>query len=265
MTLLDTVRRHSRPGFETPPTPSAPTGAAAELSGVRRAFGDTTVLDGLDLRISTGEIVSLIGRSGSGKSTALRLLAGLDGGATGGVRTSGTPSVVFQTPSLLPWRTVAGNVAHGLNQIDVPAKEKARRVAETLAEVGLDEHGDSYPGELSGGQAQRASLARALVGEPGLLLLDEPFSALDALTRGTMHSLLLSLWERHRFGVLLVTHDVDEAIALSDRVDVLRAGRIARSAVISDPRSGRPDPDLKAELLAVLDVAVQGATEEAGE
>lgn len=241
MTVIDTARDTAR---ET----------AAELAGVSRSFGDTPVLDELDLRIGAGEIVSLIGRSGSGKSTALRLLAGLDDGAEGTIRTSGTPSVVFQRPNLLPWRTVAGNVAHGLNQVDVPTREKAARVAETLAEVGLEHHGDSYPGELSGGQAQRASLARALVGEPRLVLLDEPFSALDALTRGTMHGLLLGLWRRHGFGVLLVTHDVDEAVALSDRIDVLDSGRISHTEVVGAPRSGRPDPAHRANLLGALGV-----------
>lgn len=227
---------------------------AARLENVTRSFGSRPVLQGLDLRIGAGEIVSLIGRSGSGKSTALRLLAGLDDDAGGRILLSGSPSVVFQSPSLLPWRTVAGNVAHGLNQVDIPAAAKAERVADTLAEVGLAEHGDAYPGELSGGQAQRASLARALVGAPELLLLDEPFSALDAITRRTMHALLLSLWRDHGFGILLVTHDVDEAVALSDRVDVLHDGRVAHSERIDSPRADDVDPRHKATLLDHLGV-----------
>ncbi|HJE91688.1 MAG TPA: ATP-binding cassette domain-containing protein, partial [Dietzia timorensis] len=142
----------------------------------------------------------------------------------------------------------------GLNQIDISPAAKAERVAGTLAEVGLGEHSGAYPGELSGGQAQRASLARALVGAPELLLLDEPFSALDAITRHTMHGLLLSLWRHHGFGVLLVTHDVDEAVALSDRVDVLVDGRVAHSERIEFPRAEEPDPRHKASLLEHLGV-----------
>lgn len=233
---------------------AADTGAAARLENVTRSFGAKPVLRGLDLRIGAGEIVSLIGRSGSGKSTALRLLAGLDDDAGGSILLSGNPSVVFQSPSLLPWRTVAGNVAHGLNQIDISPAAKAERVAGTLAEVGLDEHSSAYPGELSGGQAQRASLARALVGAPELLLLDEPFSALDAITRHTMHGLLLSLWRHHGFGILLVTHDVDEAVALSDRVDVLVDGRVEHSERIDSPRAEEPKPHHKASLLEHLGV-----------
>ena len=245
-----TLTAHSH----SPALDTADSGAATRLEDVTRSFGATPVLRGLDLRIGAGEIVSLIGRSGSGKSTALRLLAGLDDDAGGRILLFGNPSVVFQSPSLLPWRTVAGNVAHGLNQIDISPAAKAERVAGTLAEVGLGKHSGAYPGELSGGQAQRASLARALVGAPELLLLDEPFSALDAITRHTMHGLLLSLWRHHGFGILLVTHDVDEAVALSDRVDVLVDGRVAHSERIEFSRAEEPDPRHKAGLLEHLGV-----------
>ena len=221
-------------------TTLAPAGA---LRGVTRRFGDTTVLRRLDLEIPRGEITALLGRSGSGKSTALRILAGLDRDHDEGtVLIDGAPAVVFQDSRLLPWRTVAENVRHGLNRVDVGRVEKTTRVTGILAEVGLDGRESAYPGELSGGQAQRTSLARALVAEPALLLLDEPFGALDALTRRAMHRLLLRLWEHHGFGVLLVTHDVDEAVALADRVLVLDHGVVAHTETIDRPRGGDRSP-----------------------
>jgi len=233
-------------------TTLAPAGA---LRGVSRRFGGTTVLAGLDLEVPRGQIVALLGRSGSGKSTALRILAGLDRDHEGGsVHIDGAPAVVFQDSRLLPWRTVTDNVRHGLNRVDVDRAEKTRRVSDILAEVGLEGRGGAYPGELSGGQAQRTSLARALVAEPALLLLDEPFGALDALTRRTMHRLLLRLWEHHGFGVLLVTHDVDEAVALADRVLVLDAGAVGHTEEIDRPRDGADATRHRRSLLDALGV-----------
>ena len=187
-----------------------------------RRFGETTILDRLDLDLRRGEFVALLGRSGSGKTTLLRTLAGLD--AADGQDVSAPPnrSVVFQDARLLPWKKVWRNVALGLSGPDVRA-----RAEDALREVELDHRIEAWPATLSGGEAQRASLARALVREPGLLLLDEPFAAVDALTRLRMHELVLSLWRRHAPTVLMVTHDVDEAIALADRVLVLENGRIA--------------------------------------
>jgi sulfonate transport system ATP-binding protein len=199
------------------------------VRGLSRTFGDRTVLAGLDLDIAPGEFVALIGRSGSGKSTLLRALAGLDREVSGELRAPGPVSVAFQEPRLVPWKRVLANVALGLR---VAGPEAAARTA--LDEVGLAERASAWPGTLSGGEAQRASLARALVREPRLL--DEPFSALDALTRITMHRLVLRLWERYRPAVLLVTHDVDEALALADRVLVLGDGRISHSSPITVPR-----------------------------
>jgi sulfonate transport system ATP-binding protein len=227
----------------------APAGhAAAAVRGLTRRFGDRVVLDDLDLDIGRGEFVAMIGRSGSGKSTLLRALAGLDRNVTGSLGVAGPVAVAFQEPRLVPWQRVLANVALGLR---VP--EPARVAAAALDEVGLTERAAAWPLTLSGGEAQRASLARALVRSPSLLLLDEPFSALDALTRITMHRLVLTLWERHRPAVLLVTHDVDEALALADRVLVLRDGRIAHSSVISVPRPrDRDHPSLTALRLRLL-------------
>jgi sulfonate transport system ATP-binding protein len=223
----------------------------ARTRGLSRAFGDRRILDGLDLDIERGEFVALLGRSGSGKSTLLRALAGLDRETTGELTVDGTVGVAFQEPRLLPWKSVIDNVALGL---DGP-RAKAR---DALEEVGLTARADAWPLTLSGGEAQRASLARALVREPGLLLLDEPFSALDALTRITMHRLVLDLWKRHseHTSVLLVTHDVDEALILADRVLVLAQGRIAYESRVE---TGRPRQladliHLRAELLEQLGV-----------
>jgi sulfonate transport system ATP-binding protein len=189
------------------------------------------VLDGLDLEIGRGEFVALLGRSGSGKTTLLRTLAGLDPADPRQVSTPGARAVVFQEPRLLPWKSVWRNVALGLGGVDARARAEA-----ALAEVGLAHRTGVWPATLSGGEAQRAALARALVREPQLLLLDEPFASLDALTRIRMHELVLALWRTHAPAVLIVTHDVDEAVSLADRVLVLDAGRIAAQEIIDLPR-----------------------------
>ncbi len=227
---------------------------AVRLRGLTRAFGEHVVLDDLDLDIAPGELVALLGRSGSGKSTLLRTLAGLDPVTTGSAEIGGSVSVAFQEPRLLPWRRVADNVALALREGS--RAERRRRARARLDEVGLGEKHDVWPVTLSGGQAQRASLARALVTAPDLLLLDEPFSALDALTRLEMHDLVLQLWAEHRPAVLLVTHDVDEALKLADRVLVVDAGRIAHQVrpELERPRDPADLHDLRAELLSVLGV-----------
>ncbi|MFC0436954.1 ABC transporter ATP-binding protein [Kutzneria buriramensis] len=189
---------------------------AVRVTGLRRAYGEREVLAGLDLEIAPGEFVALLGRSGSGKSTMLRALAGLDPDYAGSVLVAPRRAVVFQEPRLQPWKRVVDNVAIGL-----PGRDARSRARQALAEVGLAGHERAWPATLSGGEAQRAALARALVREPDLLLLDEPFGALDALTRIRMHALLRQLCARHRPAVLLVTHDVDEAIMLADRITVL--------------------------------------------
>lgn len=222
------------------PSPSAadeaPTGSrpVVRLRNFVRRFGSVTVLDGVDLDIEQGEFLALLGRSGSGKTTLLRTLAGLDDTGAQDVTVPTTRAVVFQDARLMPWKRVWRNVALGLRGDNIRARsEKA------LAEVGLDHRADVWPLTLSGGEAQRAALARALVREPRLLLLDEPFAALDALTRHKMHQLVLDLWRAHRPAVLLVTHDVDEAIALADRILVLDHGRIIAEERIDAERNDR--------------------------
>jgi sulfonate transport system ATP-binding protein len=225
--------------------------AAARVRGLVKQFGDRRVLDGLELTVGRGEFVALLGRSGSGKSTLLRVLSGVDTDVRGEYVVPGRVSMAFQQPRLLPWRRVWRNVSLGL------ATDDPRGVAErALAEVRLAERADAWPRTLSGGEAQRVSLARALVREPDLLLLDEPFGSLDALTRLAMHRLVSQLWQRHRPAVLLVTHDVDEALALADRVLVLEGGRIAAEhPVTADrPRSAARQSELRARVLSDLGV-----------
>jgi sulfonate transport system ATP-binding protein len=232
------------------------TGPVVRLRGLRRGFGEVTVLDGIDLDVGAGEFVALLGRSGSGKTTLLRALAGLDPEVGGDLRTGGTPAVVFQEPRLLPWRNVVDNVAVGLRG-DHP-RERARRA---LAEVGLEGREDAWPRQLSGGQRQRVSLARALVREPDILLLDEPFSALDALTRASAQTLVNEIWQRHRPAVLLVTHDVEEALVLADRVLLIEDGRLAHDEPFDLPRPRRrDDPELVARRRELLElIGVQDA------
>jgi sulfonate transport system ATP-binding protein len=229
------------------------TAPVVRVRGLTRAFTLKGVLNGVDLDIARGEFVALLGRSGSGKSTLLRAIAGLDFEASGeGDIEAPASSVVFQDARLLPWKRALDNVLLGLHG----AEARARGLA-ALDEVELAARADAWPHELSGGEQQRVALARALVREPALLLADEPFGALDALTRLRMQALVRRLAERHQPAVLLVTHDVEEAIALADRVVLLEGGRIA--AELSMPPRGAERAaafaSLRRRLLALLGVA----------
>ncbi|WBQ05291.1 ABC transporter ATP-binding protein [Kribbella sp. CA-293567] len=228
---------------------------AVEVRGLTRRYDDRVVLDDLDLSIEPGEFVALLGKSGSGKSTLLRALAGLDYDVEGSgeLVVPENVSVVFQDSRLLPWARVLENVLLGL-------KNAGERGRQSLAEVGLAGREQAWPNELSGGEQQRVALARSLVREPALLLADEPFGALDALTRLKMHVLLRKLCAAHQPAVLLVTHDVDESIVLADRVIVLDEGRIVAEQTIEldQPRSPA-DPGFAAvrtELLDALGVSL---------
>jgi sulfonate transport system ATP-binding protein len=227
---------------------------AVVVEGLHRSFAGRAVLEGVDLTIAPGEFVALLGRSGTGKSTLLRALAGLDADYRGRALVPTRRSVVFQEPRLLPWARVLDNVTVGLPRGGATQDHGHR----ALDEVGLTDHRRAWPVTLSGGEAQRVALARALVREPELLLLDEPFGALDALTRIRMHALLQELCRRHRPAVLLVTHDVDEAIVLADRVLVLSGGLISLDLPVDLPSPRlRSDPafgGLRSRLLAELGV-----------
>lgn len=230
-----------------------------QVSNLTRSFGQgPNILDGFDLNIQTGEFVALLGRSGSGKSTLLRTLAGLDEAPVGTVTVPAERAVVFQEPRLIPWKRVWANVVLGLRA----ANARERAVA-ALIEVGLGHRLEAWPLTLSGGEAQRAALARALVREPKLLLLDEPFAALDALTRLKTQSLVASLWRTHRPAVLLVTHDVDEALLLADRVMVLDQGRIGFDLHVNLERPRRHShpafSSLRSRLLRELGVEDENA------
>jgi len=235
------------------------TSPAAIAAGVGKSFGDVSVLHDLDLTVARGEFVALLGASGSGKTTLLRILAGLEPASSGEVLVPEVRTVVYQEPRLVASMRVWRNVVLGL-----PRGAAGKRAAlEALREVGLEDRADAWPGTLSGGEAQRVALARALVREPKLLLLDEPFAALDALTRLKMQDLVADLCARHRPGVLLVTHDVEEAVLLADRVLVLRDGRICFDVSVDVPRprriGGTEFDALRDRLLAELGVHREAA------
>jgi sulfonate transport system ATP-binding protein len=209
-----------------PSMASPEAGLAVVARGVSRSFAGREVLRSLDLTIGSNEFVALLGRSGTGKSTLLRIFGGLDPDYGGEALVPQRRAVVFQESRLIPWQRVLANVVLGLRPGAGGNAALKRRGLDALGEVGLTDHAHDWPLTLSGGEAQRVALARAFVREPQLMLLDEPFGALDALTRIRMHVLLQDLCVRHRPAVLLVTHDVDEAILLADRAVVLVDGRI---------------------------------------
>jgi NitT/TauT family transport system ATP-binding protein len=238
-----------------------------EVRGVRRVFGsgasEVVALDGIDLDVPAGGFVSLVGTSGCGKSTLLGIVAGLDRPTDGQVTVDGDlvvgpgpdRGVVFQAYSLFPWRTVAENVAFGLECLKLRRAERRARVAEMLGVVGLSDFADRLPRELSGGMRQRVAIARALVTEPDLLLLDEPFGALHLQTRRSLHEFLRQVWVRTGATVLMVTHDVGEAVYLSERVVVMsnRPGRVAEVVDVPFGRVRGPELRRDERFLALED------------
>ncbi|KUM43500.1 ABC transporter ATP-binding protein [Pseudomonas sp. EpS/L25] len=240
--------------------PEAP-GLSLEVRGLSHAFeladGPLPVLERVDLRLAAGESLGLLGPSGCGKSTLLRLVAGLEQVQSGSLLADGAAIpgphhsrvLMFQDPTLYPWRRVWDNVALGLQARGLLATQR-ERVDEALRRVGLLEFRHAYPRQLSGGMAQRAALARALVNEPRLLLLDEPLGKLDSLTRIAMQSELIRLWQQQRYSALLVTHDVEEALLLCDRVLVFsaRPARVLAEIVVDRPYPRRRDDPRLLEL-----------------
>lgn len=218
----------------------AVSGVEVDALGLSKAFGSKYVLQNLNLTLRPGEFVAVVGRSGSGKSTLMRLLAGLSDPTAGEVRVAGkaihginsTSRVMFQDARLLPWKRALENVGLGLSG------SWQGRARELLAQVGLGGRENEWPARFSGGEKQRLALARALISEPPLMLLDEPLGALDALTRLEMQNLIASLWAQKHFTALLITHDVEEAVALADRVVLLEDGKIAleKPITLSRPR-----------------------------
>jgi NitT/TauT family transport system ATP-binding protein len=230
--------------------------------------GDYLALAETALTLEPGTFTALIGPSGCGKSTLLNALAGFVEPTGGQIRIDREPvtgaspkvGVVFQQYALFPWFTALGNVKFALQRFKLPKRELEERAIAALAEVGLESQADKYPGQLSGGMKQRVGIARTLAYEPKVLLMDEPFGALDAQTRRVMHELLLRVWEKHRATVLFVTHDVDEALLLADHVHVMSRspGRIIRSYELTSQRPraiSRENPtllDTREEILALL-------------
>lgn len=227
-------------------------GTPLNVQHISKHYDGRTVLSRIDLQTEPGQFIAIVGRSGCGKSTFLRLLAGLEQ-ADGGKLLSGnrplhelqdSTRLMFQEARLLPWKSVLDNVGLGLKGDWKPA------ASEALAAVGLAHRAKEWPSALSGGQKQRVALARALIHRPELLLLDEPLGALDALTRLEMQALIESLWQEHGFTVVLVTHDVSEAVALADRVILIDEGKITLDLAIDVPRPRRPGNPRLAELEA---------------
>jgi NitT/TauT family transport system ATP-binding protein len=234
---------------ESPPE-ATPTPAKLELDNISKRFGDVQAIKGMTFSVNENEFVSLIGPSGCGKTTTLRIIDGVQPPDEGEIRIGGNPvtgsgqdrGFVFQEFRLFPWRTVMENVTFGMEIADVPKEERRQRAEKYIKMVGLAEFDDHYPHELSGGMKQRVGIARALSIEPEILLMDEPFGALDAMTRETMQKEVLQIWQQERRTVVFVTHDIDEAVFLSDRVHVLqpRPGRLYKTIEIGLPRPREP-------------------------
>nr|WP_245985356.1 ATP-binding cassette domain-containing protein [Oceanobacillus bengalensis] len=213
-------------------------GIGIQINNIGKSYGERCVLENLSLTIQKGEFVSIVGKSGCGKSTLLRLVAGLEKMNNGTIELNGErlddlnryARIMFQDGRLLPWKKTLDNVCLGL------PKEKKENAIGALQQVGLKDRIDDFPSMLSGGQRQRVALARALVHNPSLLLLDEPLGALDALTRIEMQNLIESLWKQKKFTAILVTHDVEEAVTISDRVILIEDGKVSLNQPIKLPR-----------------------------
>ena len=246
-------------------TTASPPGVRLQIDALSKHYGKREVLRQTELTIEPGQFVAIVGRSGCGKSTLLRLVAGLEPATAGRIFADGSvltglsagTRIMFQDARLLPWKRVIDNVALGL------PKQQRAAAAEVLQRVGLADRGADWPARLSGGQRQRVALARALVHEPRLLLLDEPLGALDALTRIEMQRLIEDLWRCGGFTALLVTHDVQEAVALADRVILIEDGRIAldENIALARPRS-HGDPAFAAIEQRILDRVLQRPADE---
>jgi NitT/TauT family transport system ATP-binding protein len=219
------------------------------LTGVSKAYGSTVALDGVDLEVWRGELVCVVGASGCGKSTLLNLVAGLDAPSRGSVAVDGRCALMFQESALFPWLTAAENVALPMRLAGVGREERRARADELLSAVHLAGQGDRRPHELSGGMRQRVALARALAQDVDILLMDEPFGALDAMTRDLLHDELERLWKERGLTILFVTHNVREASRLGDRIVLLtsRPGRVAATFDVPLPRPRRIEaPDVSA-------------------
>ncbi|MDI2099744.1 ABC transporter ATP-binding protein [Ruicaihuangia caeni] len=266
--MTDSIDRSAAPAGAAPASGGAVSAGTPKIAidDVTRRFGEVTALQQVNLSVAENEFVSLVGTSGCGKSTLLSIIAGLDAPDEGTVTVSGRGvtepgrdrGVVFQRATLLPWLTAQGNVEFALRGERLSQAERRDAAREVLAQVGLEGFEGAYPSELSGGMQQRVALARSLSYRPDILLMDEPFGALDALTRADMQRLLIDVWERHRITVVFVTHDIEEAVLISDRVVVMspRPGRIRAEVPIAldRPRGehSREAPEFRAHAHDIL-------------
>ncbi|MEV6427786.1 ABC transporter ATP-binding protein [Nocardia sp. NPDC051463] len=240
----------------TPPV----AGMRLALDAIRISYGSKTVIEHLDLTIAPGEILVVVGKSGCGKSTLLRAIAGLRAPEAGSILADGTtvtaPSadraLVFQDDALLPWRTARQNIELALQLRRVPRAERKTTAQRWVQEIGLTGYADYLPRDLSGGMRQRVQLARSLAGEPRSVLMDEPFGALDTQTRATMQRLLINTWRAHPTTIVFVTHDLDEALLLGDRIAVLGGGALRAVVEVQNPREAVDRRSVKAEILETL-------------
>lgn len=249
-----------------------------EVQGLVKSFpgpeGELVVLDGLDLSVAEGRFLAVVGPSGCGKTTLLRIIAGLESPTRGQVLVDGRPvrgaspqvGLVFQQYALLPWRTTLGNVELGLELRGLPKPQRRRQARQYLQAFGLAGFEDRYPHQLSGGMQQRVAIARTLILEPRLVLMDEPFGSLDSQTRNQMQEFLLTVWQRRRDTIVFVTHNVDEAVFLADEIAVLspRPARVLQRFSVDTPRPrDRTSPEHNAVRRAVLELLRQHQTQRA--
>lgn len=233
-----------------------------DLSNIRKEFDGNEVLKSIDLQVNRGEFIAVVGKSGCGKSTLLRIMAGLEAPNSGTLVVNGKEikgrndlaKIMFQDGRLLPWKKVYDNVALGLKK-----EAQKEQIDKVLKQVGLADRASSWPSELSGGQKQRVALARALIHEPELLLLDEPLGALDALTRLEMHELIEELWNEKQLTAILVTHDVEEAVALANRVILIEEGRIVLEVPVRLPYPRHRDHPLFTKLVSQILNKIMGS------
>ncbi|MFC8383654.1 ABC transporter ATP-binding protein [Nocardia sp. NPDC056952] len=244
----------------TTATPTVSVGMRLSLEAVRISYGPKTVVRDVDLTVPAGEILVLVGKSGCGKSTLLRAIAGLRKPTAGVIRAdedavagpSADRALVFQDDALLPWRTARANIDLALRLRGVSRSDRAARSQRWLDEVGLSGYADYLPRDLSGGMRQRVQLARSLAGSPRAVLMDEPFGALDSQTRAEMQRLLVDTWRAHPTTIVFVTHDLDEALLLGDRIAVLGAGSLRAVVEVPDPREPVDRSALRARILETL-------------
>jgi len=262
--MTETIKANNPDGLASANVDARAAGTTMAIEDVTLRYGDANgvlALDDVSLKVAKNEFCVIVGPSGCGKSSLLYLAAGLNDATSGVIKVDGREVIepgpdrgmVFQSYTLFPWLTVRANIEYGPKRKGLPAEQRRQIVDQYLNEVGLTPFADHYPAQLSGGMKQRVAIARALANDPAVLLMDEPFGALDSQTRGTMQKLLLRVWERQQKTVLFVTHDIDEALVLGDRVLVMtaRPGKIKAEIKVDIPRPRSMDVILEPDFIAL--------------